>query len=234
MMDGNRPIRSIGAERDARSVVDRSGARALRPMHDDRTTDDGGAEEKKQLGVEISAPIWDALDAATVHGEKGAAVERAIMAYLADAAGADTDALRAEREDLRETRDALTTAVEHVEQRERAVRARLDAAEEGADVAEEREQRRQAALDACADALRDGGHLFPGHGDVETLADALGCTPADAIDHLQERHSDVPEYAFKPGTATDRTWYGARPGPDGEPLYPSLTEPEHAATPADD
>lgn len=72
----------------------------------------------------------------------------------------------------------------------------------------EQQEEFESLLVELEDLLRQGNHVFVGHGQVKDAAKLDNSEPEDIIDLLKQRNPEIPDYAFESVAEADRRWWG--------------------------
>lgn len=115
------------------------------------------------------------------HGEKVTEIERT-KDHLED--------LRDERRDLKNERQDIENKLEDLE-------VKIERAENRLDDLRDRQGEYEGALRMISDTMQEEGmRVDPGHGMIQSAAEAGDCTPEDVVDDLKDRNPDLSDDMF--------------------------------------
>lgn len=179
-------------------------------------------DDKKQVSAEVDQELYEKIKRRG-HGEISKTIREAFRKRAGKSAEYELEEVKEEmvdieeeidnvKSDIRTSMERLTERVDRHSQlaeRKKELKERAHALEDELERVEaEEEDKREEILESLTQALREGHHLFPSHGDVEEAARKLGKTPEETIEIMQERHPDVPEDAFIPAKEAEFEWHG--------------------------
>lgn len=164
--------------------------------------------ERVTMSVKVEKHLREAAKRNSEHGEISEEFRKTIQRIAYGEEIEQEERLKVELREKRNERDELKGEIREKQAEVETLETEIARLEERVENRNERRDKFEGMVEMLEATLKDGGRVFPEHGQVKQAAAVGEVEPEDVIERLKERNPDAPDHAFVPVPEDSTPFHG--------------------------